>query len=350
MLYLFVLFLLSCFVFAKFAPGKTFHRDYLDKTNTTAVNGLFVGLVFFSHASGYMTLADTLPNKIFSAMNIGQLMVTTFLFYSGYGLLCSIRAKEMPYVRRIPRDRFFRIWLHFAIAVCLFLALGAAERQTFSLKTIVLAFMGVQAIGNSNWYIFIILVLYLIVFVSFCIARDKLWLGAALVTVVTVGCTLLFYFLHMDAQFFNTMLCFPLGMLYALCKETVEKIVMKNIPIYLASLAILGAGQWFAWSRYGSFGELAYPVYASFFVLLVVLITMKLQINNRMLTFLGTHVFEIYILQRLPMIVLDHFGLSRTHPCLYFLICAGITAGIAVLFQKGTRLLDQKIFRKKQQP
>lgn len=87
----------ALFVFlcgAKFVKSGEFNSDYMSKDTTGAINGIFVLLVFMCHISGYMKLggsSDTIWLDLKSWL--GQLVVVTFLFYSGYGMMCSIMKK-----------------------------------------------------------------------------------------------------------------------------------------------------------------------------------------------------------------------------------------------------------------
>ena len=80
-----------------------FNRDYISRDTTIQINGIFVFLVFLSHFAGYLDHEYPLN---FIYMNVrgffGQLVVTTFLFYSGYGILTSINQKKEAYIRTIP--------------------------------------------------------------------------------------------------------------------------------------------------------------------------------------------------------------------------------------------------------
>ena len=86
---------LRCLCFlcgAKFVKSGEFNSDYMSKDTTGAINGIFVLLVFMCHISGYMKLggsSDTIWLDLKSWL--GQLVVVTFLFYSGYGMMCSIK-------------------------------------------------------------------------------------------------------------------------------------------------------------------------------------------------------------------------------------------------------------------
>lgn len=76
-----------------------------------------------------------------------------------------------------------------------------------------------------------------------------------------------------------------------------------------------------------------------FFVLIVVLATSRIKIGNPVLNWLGKRTFEIYMLQRLPMIAFSGIDMNQY---VYFGMCAVITGLIAVLFQKAARKLMVK--------
>ncbi|MBQ9691045.1 MAG: hypothetical protein IJV62_02935 [Eggerthellaceae bacterium] len=76
-----------------------FFDDYISRESTAAINGIFILLIFFTHASGYMNMSyDGMP-ILYTFRNLcRQLVVTTFLFYSGYGILESIKRICVKYV------------------------------------------------------------------------------------------------------------------------------------------------------------------------------------------------------------------------------------------------------------
>lgn len=270
-------------------------------------------------------------------------MVTTFLFYSGYGMICSLKAKGSTYIKRIPVHRFFKTWSQFAVVIFMYLAINLAIGNHVALKDFLLALTGYGALGNSNWYIFIILILYLVFYVAFTLSKSRIVLGTVIFSLATAALTIWFHFAHFPPYFYNTMLCFPAGMWYALGKDKIESFIMKNNAVYFASLLISGIGVVAVRKIiYHIFGELMYPLSAIFFVLFIVIATMKIRFRNKMLTFLGSHVFEIYALQRLPMILLENYGFNLTHPYLFFLICAAVTVGLSLLFQKCTKSVLSK--------
>ena len=61
-----------------------------------------------------------------------------------------------------------------------------------------------------------------------------------------------------------------------------------------------------------------------------------MRIYNPVLEWLGTHVFSIYMLQRIPMIVLDHLGCIESHKYISLIVVFAVTLPMAVLFDKAT--------------
>ena len=77
----------------KIAGEGSFHRDYCSVEKSTALKGVFVMLVFFQHFRTYITPEETDFVAVGVSEFLGQLIVVPFLFYSGFGVMESIRAK-----------------------------------------------------------------------------------------------------------------------------------------------------------------------------------------------------------------------------------------------------------------
>lgn len=343
--FLLILLILSCSSM-KLAKEGEFHKDYLSKDNTTAINGIFVVLVLLCHFTQYAKFGTGLIDQsfVYFKTHLGQLVVTTFLFFSGYGIICSIANKGMPYVKSIPKKRFLSVLIHFDIAVVLFMILNLILGKSYSLKMNLLALTGWESIGNSNWYIFAILVLYLIVFVSFIVCRGNKYIGTVLTTVLTVGYVYLMIRVKQPPYFYNTMFCYPLGMIYGLFKEKLDKIIMKNDFIYTCFVAVAFAGFVFFYRMRGK-GIEQYSICCFFFIAVIVLVSMKIRLNNEFLQLMGRHVFSIYILQRIPMMIFAKIGLT-SHRYIFLIATFIVTMGIAFVFDKCMSAIDKKLLKK----
>ena len=342
MIVFFAVLCLLCIPQIKFAREGEYHPDYLLKDSTTAVNGFFVALVFLSHFKAYFELSGVYDKPFNSMMSfLNQLIVTTFLFYSGYGIMCSINKKGIPYVKSIPKKRFLSVLLHFDIAVMLYFVLNIILQKKMQLKTVLLSLVGWDSLGNSNWYIFAILILYIFVFISFMAVKDKKLLGVMLTAVFSCLYVCVMTFSEKKDFFYNTVMCYPVGMIYGLYKEKIEKFLQKSNVLYFGSLFLLFS-VFFFFSLYGIKGAVIYQLWSISFVLFLVVLSMKIKVDNAFLRFFGKRIFEIYLLQRIPMIILKETSLVKfPYLCLIFSLL--FTLLLSEIFSLCMKNLDRKL-------
>ena len=313
-----------------FAGG--YLNTYLKREQTTAVNGVFVMLVFLRHFKEYIVCGSY--DRIFWIVDglLEQLIVTTFLFYSGYGILVSLKTKK-DYLQKFPK-RIFKVWVQFAIAVCLFMFLNLFTGKVYSTATILLSFMAWQSVGNSNWYILAILVLYVLSYIGgLMTSQDRL------TTIIFVSASCCVYVVVLilcgkGSWYYNTIFCYPLGMLFGKYEQKIRTSLEKTgtyLMIVMGCAAAFVVSYLCTLKGHGVIWLVMVELRGIFFVLLVILATSRIQIGNPVLNWLGKHTFEIYILQRLPMIVLSGIGMNQY---VYFLICVIVTGLAAFLYQK----------------
>lgn len=294
---------------------------YTSRDATESVKGIFIILVFFSHFNYYVALSGSLNSLYSYIINVfGQTMVTLFLFYSGYGVMESIKNKGEAYINTFPKKRILTTLINFDIAVLLFLVLALILGNEITPYQVIFSFIGWESLGNSNWYIFVILLLYLFTFISFKLFLKRSKFMAALCTLIL---TLIYVAVFMIFKikvncWFDTALCYPLGMFFSLYKEKFEGILLRKRIIYFLSLFI----SLFLFLFFMKFYTIPFSdiIRNLCFTLAVVILTARVSFKNKALIFCGRHLFEIYILQRLPMIIFAHLGLNR-YPEIFFIIC-----------------------------
>lgn len=342
------------FVGIQTAGKNEFYKDYCSPKQTTSINGLFTILIFISHIAqrllkipnGPMTDVLSAPYITFRTY-MGQLVVVPFLFYSGYGITESIKRKGTNYVKAMPTNRIFKVWYHLAITVTLYVIYDLIFKIKYPVSVNLLAYTGWRDIGGSNnWYIFVSLVLYIIVFISFMIFRKSKILAVALTTVLALAFGIWEWKMGLGTRYYNTLMIFPLGMLFSLVKPYFDKLFLKNDVIWVLGLgAVFGACCYFGSVRNNSL--VLYTLWAIFAAILLLFITMKVKIQNSILDWFGRHVFSIYVLQYLPMNVLQQFNFHVSHPYAFFVICFVSTIILATLFDAFTEKTDAIIFGKK---
>lgn len=337
----FIIFILLILYALKFKK-KSDENDYLNKSQTSNINGIFIIIVFFSHFYGYysinnLELIDKIPAVIVG--KLGQLMVTPFLFFSGYGIYYSIKSKK-NYVDDFFKNRFMPTWINFVIAILLFLILNFVMNNKYDLITIILSFVGYESIGNSNWYMFDIFVLYIFTIISFSkifYIKNNERKSLMILTILTIIYIILFRLLK-ETWFVDTLLCYPFGMIYCYYKEKID-IILSEQKKYLISLIVIVL--LFTVIYFLPYNIIKFNVESVLFMSIICLLSKKIIIENNYLNWLGKKLFWIYILQRIPMIILCNKMSNRITTC--FVLCMFLTIILAWIVSNVTSLLLQKL-------
>lgn len=339
----------------KVAKPNEFHKDYLTRDRTTWVKGVFVYLIVLSHGSDYVSeqLYGVLDHAYYSMQNqLHQMVVAMFLFYSGYGIMEQIKKRRFAYIKSIPGKRFPNLLLNYDLAVVLFVILSWCLGEHVTLKQFIIALVAWNGIGNSSWYIFVILALYVITFVAFFpikwVKSERFYLVSLLV--VTAVSLAMVYVLMIAKEgahcWYDTVILYAFGMWYSYLRKPIEKVLMKNdfwffliFGIFLGVYVFMLQWRWECVETY--------TVWAVCFTVMTLMATMKLQVNNPVLDWLGDHVFSIYVLQRIPMIALATLPYFASHPYAYMVCVFACVVPFAILFDYLTGKLSKLIWGRK---
>ena len=308
-----------------------FYSDNLGIEQANAVKGFFILMVFFGHCvltiknAGYAfpNVLDAWGERIWSGF--GQLIVVMFLFYSGYGVMESYKEKGWEYLRNFPRKRILTTLLNFDIAVLFFVALDLILGINLDFKQIGLSLLAWESVGNSHWYIFIILFCYIAAYLGFRLLRNENAKSSSLVFFIAfLGMFGLAY--KKPEWWYNTLLCFPAGMFLSVYKGRIIGFFQKNYPLVL--LASLGLFLLLHFVGLPRIHGITHNLKSVLFAILIILLTMKVKAGNAVLLWLGANVFPIYIYQRIPIVAMTKLfgdGFVCSYPYAFVLICMVVT-------------------------
>ena len=331
---IFYLFILVSCVWGLKINKNGFFAGYLARSQTSAIKGIFLLLVFASHICGYLQRFQVSYGQVeripiyFNAW-LGQLIVVMFFFYSGLGIMEQFKKIGAEYVRSFPIKRVANVFVNFSIAVMLFLLYNIFFGSVDSIPKIILSFIGWETIGNSNWYIFVILVCYILVYIGLrlCVKHIELFVFSSVIAAaVVISC-------FKPTWWYDTMLAFSFGIMYAVHRNHIENLVHRHYTWMLAICVVA-----FLCVRYMpiSYIGLKHNVLSMTFATIVVLLTMKISIGNKVLIWIGANLFPLYVYQRLPMLAFEKsLGVEyiRHHATMYVALCAVVTALFALLYQ-----------------
>lgn len=345
MIVVMAVFVVLCLYKVKFSH---FHADYMQPGQTGAIKGIFAIIIFFSHARSYLDITSGWDELFCFPLDLlGQLMVTMFFFYSGYGIVEAYRNKE-NYSRTFFRGRILKTLVHFDLAVALYLILSLIVGSSYPAKYYALCWVGWLSIGNSNWFVCDMLLLYLVTLAAMLLANRAKRSLPLLCMVTTVLTGVLWVILWRcwgynpgGPIWYNTLFCYPCGMWFALVKRRLDPVIQKRQVLFWPVLLVLFLVFAGLYLRRGN--VVMHTVCACIFCVIVMLLTTKVKLDNPILRWLGKHSFSIYILQRIPMILLEYFGLTGNH-LVFLLLSLAATLALSVAFDRLLELWDRRLF------
>lgn len=324
---MFLIFLIVCAcLFMSVKPTKKYNLLWADKPNADVIKGFFLLLVFLSHISGYYKFNTSydLPYNVIRSL-MGQTVVVAFLFFSGFGIMESIKNKE-HYMDDFITQRIIKLFVHFDIAVTMFLIVNWMLGKHIGIKKYVMALTTWGGIGNSNWYVTCIICCYLFSFVCYRSMPDKKFNTGSLILLTSLCLNyMLLLSKYRPYYCYDTILCYALGSAFSIYRE--------RITAYLSDFKrwclVFGGAMFFCLIAVKYYRVLLIRVgYELSFCLVIVLLMMHLELRNnlpsRFLKYIGINLFGLYILQRIPMMALKDINCIE-NKYIYVIVCFIIT-------------------------
>ena len=285
------------------------NKDYLSVQQTNAIKGIFIWLVFMGHIMPYITkvipfelFVDKAATGIVSILQ--QLVVVPFMFYSGYGVMNSIKNKGVQYVDSIPRKRLLNTMLNVGVAVLFYVLLNLILNIPMDFKHILFSFVCWESVGNDSWYIFTICFCYITSFITY-----KLF-GYSKRSLIA-NFAVLFVFAIVISRFkgswwYDTCFAYCAGCLYCFYKDRVEKVINSNYLFYSVFWGGIWVASYIVMLKVQIAKSLVFMNICSIcFSMFMVILTMRFQLKSKVLEWSGKSLFPLYIYQRIPMIILS---------------------------------------------
>ncbi len=359
--------LLFVLLFIGVKGNKKFHDDAFSLSVTKGIQGFCAAGIILHHMAQAITQNGKLDKGILNIMcDFGVFFVGVFFFCSGYGVYTSLKTKP-NYLKGFLRKRLTTILVPFytgnTIFVLTFILLG----EKFTTTELISAFTGWMLLNTQLWFIVEIFILYLAFYVLFKVLKSEkaayLLMGGFIIALMAVS-----LYLGHDFQtksggawlkgewWYNGIFVFFIGMTFARYYDALIKNIKKFYWVWL-SVSIIGSGIFFALTQHmlktkGYWAEWdGHPGYAEkiqtlacqlpmiiFMVIAFFLITMKLQFKNKLLSFLGKIVIELYIIHNLFILNLRN-QIEIKNDFIYILSVYVLSISLAVLLHA----FDQRV-------
>lgn len=303
---------------------------YMSRERTCMVNGFFIWVVFISHMNGYnvdVWIGDKAVLKC--VRQLGQCCVATFFFYSGYGIMVSLKRKE--YIKQLVLNRLPTLTMYMTMAVCTFWLVQSLYGNKFPIRQILLSCVGWNSIGNSNWFIFVTLIAYLIIAASWVVAHRIGKLAVVALAAVFFVCLIAMLRCYKGYWWYDTCLCIPAGMIFCLTRERIEQTIHKcKLPAWIPGILAIPISlvMYHHLGRWPYLNNISAILFA--FGVTLVFSCVSLERTPWFLCWCGgVGLFFLYIFQRIPMLIGARAGWNAEFPFIYQLFCVVVTLFIA---------------------
>lgn len=320
----------------KVAKRNEFHDDVFSLKITKGIAGYFAFCAMIHHIVNILRLLPDYNNELILLEHIGVLIVGFFFLFSGYGLIVSYEEKE-NYLKTFIFRRVCTVLLPFFLCNYAYMTATLLLGNRFTMKELLLAFLGVILLNGHMWFAVEIMLLYLAFFVTFRYLRNEKTKYITM-TVIIFGMITVSFLLGHDLNdtgqqiswfhgewWYNTTLLFLLGMSFAKFRKKLIPFAQKHYkPLLIGSgvtFFALWQGTEYMLLHHGYWTETEFskgyldklltfsvqlPMVISFEIFLL-LVLMKARLHNKCLQFLGKISLELILLQNVFILCFEEW-------------------------------------------
>lgn len=373
---------LGAILFAGSSGRNANETAFFDRVSSKEIQGaLAVFIIFHQTVIGLEANGEDTGDMRFF-FYYGILAVAFFFFSSGFGLIKRWMTDE-NYIKGFMRRRIFTVLVPFFICNYIYLtdALlnNIAFRKSFGFGEVICSFFGIFLVNNEMWFAVEIMILYVAFRLVFAKVKKPLT-GILIMTVIvlvmmTIGlfsshsATGVMSYWFQGEWWYNTILMFPVGMLYAYNEERINRVIKRAFLSFLTASAILAVimdhihrnliSKFIYWTEYhGSpnpildklLGLGQETLFELVFLLFVITLMSRVKIGNPVIKFFGKISLEVIMLNYL-MIEKLYFLYTMYGIGVYLLavvagtlVCASLVYLVKnVVLERRSGLFDGKV-------
>lgn len=265
--------------------------DVFDRDTTATIRGVAVLGIILHHIHNRLLFGSPI------LLSVGYLATGMFFFVSGYGNTLSLGKSQTVDLKWIIR-KFSKIYIPYFVVYWVYyifdVLLYPSEVPSFT-ETVKDIFT-ISLPNMVTWFPKIILLCFLLHWVVKKLLRNaKLQFVA--ISVVLCGAVLVMWKLDFGGYWYNSVLCYPFGVIVAIEKERLMKIIdgkLRRVLFFAFSVILFGA--LFVTSRYtGNLPYIQIPC-AAVFSLMCFAFTTLFRTETKFMSWVGNNSFEFYLI------------------------------------------------------
>ena len=371
-----VYFLLAAVIFfgSKAMGRGKWNDDYTSLQQTKVLQGIMALGVALHHMAQKTCAPWHNPRYVVHGLDpfipVGYLCVGVFLFCSGMGLYKSFRTKP-GYLKGFVRRRIVPMVIAFYLSEFIYTGVRALMGERLTLADTLWYLSGLKMANYNAWYVIVIPFFYLAFWLAFRFCRRE---GAAItwVFLFTAAYTVAGAVINHQNEWwmrgewwYNSILLFPLGMVFARYEQGITKVLKKGYWLWLV-VFLAGFILAFRWServanyytprmtdRILSAGS--QWLVALLFVMFFLTLMMKVRLGNKVLAWFGAASLDFYLMHSM---FVDMFGYNFADVAnsayyiknvpLYIVVVLACSVAAALLFGAVRKRIVRPLVRGRQ--
>ena len=323
-----------------YIKGKKNIDDIFNPTETNFLRGISALMVMFFHYSQYLVPADLM----FWYWFFGYLSVGFFMFVSGYASYIQYSKKGEAIFKGYIIKRAIRLYIPFVVVDTIYAICNRVSLHNYirSLLTLMTARGNDPTKWSSVWFVWAIFYLGIVFFISFKFAKSK---KKALIMhlLLTIGYIVVMYLLGFGFWWYNTVLAYFYGILFAIYKKQIVEFISRFqfllVPVSLRG--VLGLVYYMSKGHYTFWPQSACVILS---LVCIVYIFSKVEIRKQhILNLIGIASLELFLIQGLRLLL---FNDTVVRPGWMLVVWSIVIVASAIIVNKISTWIVGKIVRK----
>lgn len=342
-------FFILCLIFYKSKISKEFLNP-TDIIQTKSIKGRLSILIMLGHIFATKNIMNNGIDLLI--VSPGFLYVGMFFFYSGFGLVQGYINKK-SYLHNFLYKIFSKIYVPFILMNTIYYIVLklSIERKEFLIKEFIVDMLGLSLINGIAWYMIVIIYFYFAFYLSFKYFYKIRYIVILICMVLQI---LICIYINPNAiWWYISIIPFILGVIYSEYKKEIDFCIKKYYLLLLTLLFFLFNFCYFIrFNRVGMlFGIVLHNkeiiilgmLSVIWFVFLVLLILMKIKIENILTLKLGYTSLEIYLYHGLFLKIFMSEIVYIKNQITYIFLCVVSTLILSFLMKKLTNYFGKGI-------
>lgn len=311
----------------RIVDGKLCSKEYC-----SVIKGIATCFVMISHLT--ILLGSKYNTGVFKLFDVlGGMGVLLFFFLSGYGLFVGYYGKEnyMSYLIK----RLNNVVIPYLILKVIFWVIKCIAGKALS--------FGVLLAGFDDWFIDVILIQYIIFLICWKIFGKNARMLIGVIFVSNVALSLFFMALKFNPRWYNALLMFPIGMIFAALKGKLHDIIVSHriLTLIVPAVLFMGFGGGFAVLKQAQFSGILKICAGVFLSAVVFRLSSSIELRSSVMRYIGNNSLYFYIIHlEILKLIEGYYEIDPVIAC--YIILAGAFVGVP-LFSGGYNLVRSKL-------